>query len=231
MLSYGMPLGFAYGRSSRRSRLRRRSSIGSMPICARRDVEQHLACQRLELPRPAVRGAPDGVRVDRLGREARARARGTAPGTACRPRPRARPATAWDTRRSRRRSRCARPGSRRRRRTPSARSPCSWRDLPAAEQVLAAVLDPLQRRADLRRREHQAHLVALDHDLLAEAAAGVAHHDADAVLGHPEQARAEQPHFVRRLRRRVDREVAGRRARSRRRSARPSIGTGAYACW
>ena len=46
--------------------------------------------------------------------------------------------------------------------------------LARGEQVLAAVLDPLQRRADLRRREHQAHLVALHHDLLAEAAAGVA---------------------------------------------------------
>ena len=46
--------------------------------------------------------------------------------------------------------------------------------LPGGEQVLAPVLDPLQRRADLRRGEHHAHLVALDEDLLAEAAAGVA---------------------------------------------------------
>ena len=69
--------------------------------------------------------------------------------------------------------------------------------LSGREQVLAAVLDPLQRRTDLRRGEHQAHLVALDHDLLAEPAAGVAHHDADAVLGHPEQAGAEQPDLVR----------------------------------
>ncbi len=82
--------------------------------------------------------------------------------------------------------------------------------LARGEQVLAPVLDPLHRRADLRRREHQAHLVALDHDLLPEAAAGVAHHDADAVLRQPEQARAEEPHLVRRLRRRVDRELAGR---------------------
>ena len=96
-------------------------------------------------------------------------------------------------------------------------SACSWRDLPGREQVLAAVLDPLHRRADLRRREHQAHLVALHQDLLAEAAAGVAHDDADAVLGHAEQAGAEEAHLVRRLRRRVDRELAGRRATSRRR--------------
>ena len=89
-------------------------------------------------------------------------------------------------------------------------SPCSWRDLPGGEQVLAAVLDPLHRRTDLRRREHQAHLLALHHDLLAEPAAGVAHDDADAVLGHPEQAGAEEAHLVRRLRRRVDRELAGR---------------------
>ena len=69
--------------------------------------------------------------------------------------------------------------------------------LPGGEQVLAPVLDPLHRRADLRRGEHQAHLVALHHDLLAEPAAGVAHHHPDAVLGDAEQPRAEQPHLVR----------------------------------
>ena len=84
--------------------------------------------------------------------------------------------------------------------------------LPRGEQVLAPVLDPLHRRPDQRRREHQAHLVPLDQDLLPEATAGVAHHDPDVVLGHPEQARTEQPHVVRRLRGRVDREIA-RRAR------------------
>ena len=66
MLSYVMPFGLVYGRSSARSRLRRRSSAGSMPLIARGDVEQHLARQRLELPRTAVRGAPGGVRVDGL---------------------------------------------------------------------------------------------------------------------------------------------------------------------
>ncbi len=84
--------------------------------------------------------------------------------------------------------------------------------LTGGEQVLAAVLHPLHRRADLGRGEHQAHLVALDHDLLPEAATGVAHHDPDAVLGHAEQARAEEAHLVRRLGRRVDRQLA-RRAR------------------
>ena len=69
--------------------------------------------------------------------------------------------------------------------------------LAGGEQVLAAVLDPLHRCPDLRRGEHQAHLVALDHDLLPEAATGVAHHDPDAVLGHPEQAGAEETHLVR----------------------------------
>ena len=87
---------------------------------------------------------------------------------------------------------------------------CSWRDCPAARRFSRRSSDPLERRADLRRREHHAHLVALHHHLLPEAAAGVAHDDADAVLGDTEQAGAEQPHFVRRLRRRVDREVAGR---------------------
>ena len=84
--------------------------------------------------------------------------------------------------------------------------------LARGEEVLAPVLDPLQRRTDLARREHDAHLVALHHDLLAEAATRVAHDDADAVLGEAEQPRAEQPHLVRRLRRGVDRELA-RRAR------------------
>ena len=89
--------------------------------------------------------------------------------------------------------------------------------LPGGEQVLAPVLDPLQRRADLRRREHQAHLVALHHDLLTEPAAGVAHHHPDAVLRDAEQPRAEQPHLVGRLRGRVDGELTGRRGSSRRR--------------
>ena len=34
---------------------------GSMPMPAGRDVEQHLAGERLELPRPAVGGAAGGV--------------------------------------------------------------------------------------------------------------------------------------------------------------------------
>ena len=103
--------------------------------------------------------------------------------------------------------------------------------LARGEQVLAPVLDPLQRRADLRRREHQAHLVALDHDLLAEAAAGVAHHDPDAVLRHAEQARAEEPHLVRRLRRRVDRELAGRARVVDDQAARLPSAPAAHACW
>ncbi len=82
--------------------------------------------------------------------------------------------------------------------------------LPGGEEVLAAVLHPLHRRAELRRRQHQAHLVALHHDLLAEATPGVAHHDADAVLGDAEQPGAEHPDLVRRLRRRPDRDVAPR---------------------
>ena len=129
-----MPLGFVYGSSSWRSRLRRRSSTGSMPISARRDVEQHLAGQRLELPRAAVRGAPDGVRVDRSWSRSRRAARGRARGTACRRRRRDRPATGSDRRRSRRRSRCARPGSRRRRRTPSSRRRARGGTCPAASR-------------------------------------------------------------------------------------------------
>ena len=99
-----------------------------------RDVEQHLAGQRLELPGSAVRGAADGVGVDRLGGEAGAGTRygpgKSMPTSGRRPdRPRCR-----DRRRSRTRSRCARPAI-----APSASnaivaSPCSWRDLPAARR-------------------------------------------------------------------------------------------------
>ena len=69
--------------------------------------------------------------------------------------------------------------------------------LPGGEEVLAPVLHPLHRGTELRRRQHQAHLVALHHDLLAEATTGVAHHDADAVLGDAEQPGAERPDLVR----------------------------------
>ena len=76
------------------------------------------------------------------------------------------------------------------------------------EQVLAPVLDPLHGRPDVGRGQHDRHVLALHRDLLAEAAAGVAGDDADAVLGDAEQARAEQAPLVRGLRGGVDREVA-----------------------
>ena len=184
-----MPFGLVYGSSSWRSRLRRRSSTGSMPMLPRGDVEQHLAGERLELPRAAVGGAPDGVRVDRLSCVKAARGHAVRAGEqhadggggADRPRRRVGAAVL-------RRSRCGPPGSCRRRRTPCAASPCSWRDWPAASRFSRRSSIHFSGAGTLRRGEHQAHLVALHHDLLAEAAAGVAHDHADAVLGDAEQA-------------------------------------------
>ena len=49
--------------------------------------------------------------------------------------------------------------------------------LPGRHQVLAPVLDPLQRRGDLAGGQHDAHVLAHRDDLLAEPAAGVAHDD------------------------------------------------------
>ena len=60
--------------------------------------------------------------------------------------------------------------------------------LAGGEQVLPALFHPLQRGADFRCGEHQAHLVPLHQHLLAEPAAGVTRHDADPVLGDAEQA-------------------------------------------
>ena len=203
-----MPLAFVYGSSSRRNTLRRRNSTGSMPISPRRDVEEHLAGQRLELPRAAVRRAPDGVRVDRLRREAGAR-HAVRPGEQ-------HPDRGRGTDRPRRGIRAAVGHEVDVRGLDRAVGVEGHPDvgvlvarLARREQVLAPVLHPLHRRADLRRREHQAHLVALDHDLLPEATAGVAHHHPDAVLRHPEEAAQNSAHLVRRLGRRVDRQLVG----------------------
>lgn len=69
--------------------------------------------------------------------------------------------------------------------------------LACREEVLLAVLDPLERGRQLAGREHHAHVLALRQDLLPEAAAGVPHHDAHPVLGDAEQSRAEGTDLVR----------------------------------
>ena len=120
-------------------------------------------------------------------------------------------ATASGRRRSRTGSRCRPPRSRRRRRAPCVTSACSCRDLPAASRFSRRSSTHFTGAPQPAAREHDAHLLALHDDLLTEATAGVAHHDADAVLGDAEQPRAEQPHLVRRLRGRVDRHLAGGR--------------------
>ena len=179
---------------------------GVDPGAAGGDVQEDLAGQRLELPRPPIRSAPGGVGVDRLGCEARLR----------------HPVGAGEDR----------PDGRRRHNRPRRRVSATvlgvvdldglddavrverHRDVcvfvtgrARGEQVLAPVLDPLQRGGHLRRGQHQAHLVALDHHLLAEAAAGVAGDDADALLGHAQQPGAEQTDLVRHLGGGVDRQL------------------------
>ena len=179
---------------------------------ARGDVEQHLAGEGLELPRAAVGGAPDRVGVEGLCGKGRLR----------------HPIRAGEDHADGRR-RHYRP----RRRVGAAvllevdphgldggvgveRHGHFGVLVPGragGEEVLAPVLDPLQWCPDLRRGQHDAHLVALDHHLLSEPAAGVPGDDTDAVLGDTEQPRAEQPHLVGHLGGRVDREFAGDRGR------------------
>ena len=103
--------------------------------------------------------------------------------------------------------------------------------LAGGQEVLATVLHPLHRRAHHGGGQHQAHLVALDHDLLPEAAAGVAHHHPDAVLGHAQQSGAEQADLVGRLGGRVDGELAGRRRSSRPPGRGPPSAPPRSACW
>jgi hypothetical protein len=83
--------------------------------------------------------------------------------------------------------------------------------LAGRQQVLAAVLDPLQRGGDLAGREQHAHVLPQGQHLLAEAAAGVAGDHPDAVLGQAEHPGAERPHFVGGLGRGPHRELAAAR--------------------
>ena len=76
-------------------------------------------------------------------------------------------------------------------------------------QVLLAILDPLDRHRELRGREHDRHLFALDEDLLPEAAPRVPGDRPDPVLGDPEQPRAERPVLVRCLRRHPHGDLTG----------------------
>ena len=58
--------------------------------------------------------------------------------------------------------------------------------LPGGHQVLAPVLDPLQRGRELACGQHDAHVFAQRDDLLAEAAAGVAHDDPNMLCRQPQ---------------------------------------------
>ena len=90
--------------------------------------------------------------------------------------------------------------------------PSTWRDWPGRHQVLAPVLDPLQRGRHLARGEQDAHVLAHRDDLLAERAAGVAHDDPDALGGDAQQSGRERAQLVRCLGGRPDGEfVCGRR--------------------
>ena len=203
--------GCVYGSSSRRSRLRRRSSTGIDAHLPRRDVEQHLASERSRTATgPRYARAAGRVRVDRLGGEAGAGARGTGRGTA---RPTAaavldRPrrgvgaavghevdvggldrAVGVERHRARRRARGATcPAASRFSRRSSTHftgtptfGAASIRHISSRCTMIFWPKPPPVSRITTRMR----------------------------CSGMPEQARAEQPHLVRRLRRRVDRELAG----------------------
>ena len=64
--------------------------------------------------------------------------------------------------------------------------------LTGRHQVLAPVLDPLQRARHLAGSQHDAHVFAHRHDLLAESTPGVAHDDPDVLRGDTEQPRTER---------------------------------------
>ena len=76
-------------------------------------------------------------------------------------------------------------------------------------QVLATVLDPLHGSRQLRGGEHDAHLLALHEDLLAEPTAGVPGDGPDPVLRDAEQPGAEGAMFVWRLGRDPHRHLVG----------------------
>ncbi len=75
--------------------------------------------------------------------------------------------------------------------------------------VLRARLDPLDRAPELARRPAGEELLAVDLELLAEAAADLGRDHAHVILAEPEQERHEQAHEVRNLGRGVERQRAG----------------------
>ena len=83
------------------------------------------------------------------------------------------------------------------------------------DEVLAPVLDPLDRSTEESRREHDRALLAEHEHLLAEATADIARVDANVALGDPEVAGEEVPCLVHTLARRRDVDlVAARDPRS-----------------
>ena len=226
-----MPVGLVYGMSSRAGGSDGAARPGRSPIRRGRDVEQHLACERLELPRTPVRGAADGVGVHGLAAEGRRRdavrageqhpderrARGH------RRRRRVRPAVLRRWSMLRGEDAC------RRRRTPSSPSRARGGTCPRAIRFSCRSSIHFTGAPTLRAASMSTSPRA-GRDLLPERAARVADDHADPVLGQVEQPRAHAAHLVRRLRRGPDRELAGAR-REVDDDAPPSIGTAAYACW
>ena len=79
---------------------------------------------------------------------------------------------------------------------------------PGGDEVLGAVLDPLDRDAGHDRAGDRADVAGIDRDLVAEAAADVLALDPDHVLGEPGDVRVDGPVGVRRLVAVVDVELA-----------------------
>ena len=226
-----MPFGFRNGRSSWRSRLRRRSSTGSMPRsrAAMSSRTSRASVSNCHGPRYADRPAVFVYTVvvvnDAVGtRYGPGKSMPTAAAGADRPRRRVGPAVGDEVDVGRRRS-CRR----RRRRTGRRPAPGGTCPRPAGSRAGPRSTSP--GAPTVGRGQHDRHVLALHRDLLAEAAAGVAGDDADAVLGDAEQARAEQAPLVRGLRGGVDREVAAGGVAARRRGRGTPSAPRRSACW
>ena len=177
---------------------------------ARGDVEQDFAREGFVLPRPAIRRQARGIREHRLVVEAGLRnpvrageEHADGGGGQHRIRRRVRPDVVGEVDVDREDVAIVVEGH-----------PGIAVDVPGLarrHQVLAPVLDPLQRRGHLARGQHDAHVFAHRDDLLAEPTAGVAHDDPHTLRRNAQQACAERAQLVRCLRGRPERQLLGGR--------------------
>ena len=197
-----------YGRSVAWITLRRRSSSGSRPTATRGDVHHLLACERLHHPRAAVRAPAGGVRVRGARRELQLRdavraredhrdeADRTAAGGGERAHVLGQRGTGTED---------AAVGV-----EGHAHGHAVLAGVLVGQQILAAILDPLDGTAEDPPGDHDGELVGQHEHLLAEAATDIVHDHPNVVLGDAEGASEEAPHAVRSLGRDPHREALGR---------------------